>query len=131
MRATLRFVLALAVGLWLAAPASAQPILSRAIINTATSGDNAVIAAVAGQGVRVYAIEYQSSGTVTIVLKCGSTTVVSAQPFATGAGVIRDPIRLPTRVPGDPLYECAAGEAFNVNLSGNVQVSGNAYYTQN
>jgi len=45
MRATLRLFLAIAVGFWLAAPASAQPILSRAIINTATSGDNAVIAA--------------------------------------------------------------------------------------
>ena len=131
MRATLRLFLAIAVGFWLAAPASAQPILSRAIINTATSGDNAIIAASGTLTIRVYAIEYQSSGTVTIVLKCGSTTVVSAQPFTIGGGVIRDPIRLPTRVPGDPLYTCAAGEAFTINLSGNVQVSGNAYYTQN
>lgn len=92
---------------------------SQAAISAASSGDNTLVAAVAGKSIRVYRIVFTlAAGSV--AFKDGASTSLTGAMTAT-AGVLEDPI-------GNPLFITTAGNAFIANLSGANQLSGVIYY---
>lgn len=98
--------------------------LSGAVININTTGDNIIVAAVAGQGVYVYKILLVVNAAVSITFKDGAgTALTGAISLIANEAIV---LTFDTR----PWFECSVGNAFIMNLSGNVQVSGRAYYLQ-
>jgi hypothetical protein len=95
-------------------------------VNTATSGDNALVAAdPSGRAVVVFGFFLDAAGAVTAQWKSdtggGATNLTGAMSMITGTPL--------SALPGssiDPpeLFRTARGKAFNLNLGGNVQVSG-------
>ena len=97
---------------------------SRTAINAASSSDNTLIAAVAGQTIRVHKLFFVASGAVNIKFKDGaSTDLTPAMPIYAGGGFTLD-------FDGDPWFVTTAGNAFVLNLSAAVQISGRIYYSQ-
>lgn len=97
---------------------------TRVAINAASSGDNTLIAAVVGQTIRVHKLFFVASGAVNIKFKDGaSSDLTPATPFYAGGGVVLD-------FDGDPWFVTTAGNAFVLNLSAAVQISGRIYYSQ-
>jgi hypothetical protein len=105
-----------------AAPTSGQ--LSSAAINAAGVGDNTLVAAVALQTVRVFRLFLVAAAAVVIKFKDGAGTDLTG-PISLGAGggIVLD-------FDGEPWFKTSAGNAFILNLSGAVQVSGRIYYQQ-
>lgn len=98
---------------------------SRTAINAASSGDNTLIAAVTGQTIRVHKLFLIASGAVNIKFKdgAGGTDFHPAIPLYAGGGMTLD-------FDGDPWFLTTAGNAFVLNLSAAVQISGRIYYSQ-
>jgi hypothetical protein len=97
---------------------------TRAVISFAASGDNALIAAVVAQYVRVYALMFTVDSPVSV--KLGDTTVAyltGAMKFGLGGGLI-------LTQQGEPHFITALGKGFLINLSAAVQCSGVIWYTQ-
>ncbi len=98
--------------------------LSRAAITFSGSGDNALVAAVAGQIVQVYRIFFVVGGTTNLTFKDGASTSLSgAMPFIANGAMVLDNS-------GDPWFTTTAGNAFILNSSSGVQISGTVYYLQ-
>lgn len=94
--------------------------LLKADINIATSGDNTVIAAPSAGYIAIDHINFVTTSAVNIQLKQGSTNYGGAYPFDTKQtftieNAIQNPQGIITLLPG---------EAFVMNLSASVQVSG-------
>lgn len=98
------------------------PNIVQASFSAATTGD--IVAAVTGKVIRVYGVNVQSAGAVTMLLKQGSTGLEPARSLITGT-----PVEIKHPVPGRPAFETAAGAAFGVTLGGSVQVSGSVWYS--
>lgn len=99
--------------------------IKRAMISEAESGDNPIIAAVAGKKLRVIFLALNSITAVTVRFESGT-----ADGFLTGAMALGA-----TSVfiwPENELgwIETVAGEALNMILGGNVQVSGVVGYQE-
>jgi len=94
-------------------------------INFATSGDNTLLAAVTATNLRVWQIFIVASAAVNIIFKHNSTAFnASAIPLtAAGSAIVLDHS-------GQAWFSTLPGEAFIINLSGNVQVSGQVYWTK-
>ena len=90
-----------------------------AVVSAASSGDNTVIAAVAGFKIRVLSVVLVSSGTVTVTWKsaAGGTALSGAMPLTaqTGFSSAYSPIGQ---------FETASGALLNCSLSGAVGVYG-------
>ncbi len=88
-------------------------------INLTASGDTTVVSAVAGKKIRVFAITFMCSATVSVAIKSGggSTLVEALGPFAAGGGLDCNSF------PGW-ICETVAGEALVMNLDSNVNVRG-------
>jgi len=99
-------------------------VLTAAAINFAASGDNTVIAAGgATQIIRVYRIFFVSAGTTNITFKSGASVLLSgAMPFAANGS-------LTFSMEGEPWFTCGAGQAFVINNSAAIQISGTVYST--
>lgn len=97
--------------------------LLSAIIDTATSGDNTIIAAVTGRKFAIFQMWLWINGTVTITLKNGA----GANLIGPMACVAQNNPQWPHG--DDPWFITSAGNAFIINLSGAVQVSGRVYYS--
>ena len=97
--------------------------LTPAVISFSSSGDNEVIAAVASEVIRVYAILFKMGGDADIIFKNGSTALTGTMPFVQYESMILDPT-------DEPWYVMSTNTAFNINLSAAVQVSGTVWYTQ-
>lgn len=95
---------------------------SRLRINTAASGDTALVAAAPGLRCRVHGLRLSVAGAVIVQIKAGST-VLEVFNFA-AAGTMA-----PLHLRFQHYYETAANEALNINLSGAVQVNGALEYT--
>lgn len=95
----------------------------RAVINFAGSGDNTVVAGIAGSPVRVYAFVFTVNGATNIIFKDGAN-VISGAFILTGNG---SSMELP--LSDEPVYETTLGNAFVMNSSNAVQVSGSLWYT--
>ena len=91
-------------------------------INFAASGDNVIIAGVAGQIIRVWKLWF-ISGATNITFKDGAIALSGPAPFAASEGMVLD---FDTK----PWATCLSGDDFILNQSGSAQVSGMIYYTQ-
>src|SRR5262245_44716474 len=97
--------------------------MNAVINNAAAAGDTPVIAAVAGQRFRIHGYAIQAAGNTTITFNSGATPLtgpmtVSGAGGAGGAGYH----------PGG-WFVTGVGEAFIVNSSNAVQVSGHVDYS--
>jgi hypothetical protein len=114
----------------LCAPALAAPqddvALTCADINAASSGNNTIISATAGQRIVVYKIWFVVNAAVGIKFKDGTGTDFNAYaiPF-TAQG---DSMTL--YFDGKGHWETTTGNAFVINLSGAVQITGRVCYAK-
>ncbi len=92
-------------------------------INFAASGDNTIIAGVAGQVIRVWKIFFIAGASTDITYKDASSAKSGPLPFSSNEGMVLD---FDTK----PWITCLAGDAFVLNSTNAVQVSGMVYYTQ-
>lgn len=95
---------------------------SRLRINTASSGDTALVAAAPGLRCRVHGLRLSVAGAVIVQIKAGSTVLEVFNFAAAGA-------MTPLVLRFQHYYETAANEALNINLSGAVQCNGVLEYT--
>src|SRR5579864_191448 len=89
------------------------------VLNFNSSGDNTVIAAVAGAPINVYCIVYTVSGATNITFKDG-TTALSGSYILTGNGSSQT---MP--MSDEPWFQIQPGDAFVMNSSNAVAVAGN------
>lgn len=102
-----------------------QGAIQAATINTASSGDNTIVAAVSGESVRVWKIWFWVNGTVSVTIKDGAgTNLTGAMAMVAQNEFVRN---LDETI---PWFVTTAGNAFIINLNGAVQISGRVYYTQ-
>lgn len=98
--------------------------LTSGAVSFASSGDNTVVSAVTSQIVRVYRIILTTAAATNITMKDGASTSLSgAMPFGVNGSLVLD-------MQGEPWYVTSAGNAFIINSSNAVQVSGTVYYIQ-
>lgn len=93
--------------------------IKRAVIDDASSGDNELVAAVAGKKIRVYNIVLVSAGSMTVRFESGAggTALTGQMNVVAGSGF----------APGfDPMghFETAAGAALNLELSAATSADG-------
>jgi hypothetical protein len=93
-------------------------------IDTAASGDTALVAAVAGSKLTVIGFFLTSTSALSITFKSGSTALSGAMAVA-ALGTLAV-----AGSPSAPLFQAAAGSALNINLSGSTQVSGSIAYIE-
>lgn len=104
-------------------PVSTTPVIPK-LINIAGAGDNTVIAAVAGQIIRVYKILLWANGSTSVTLKDGAaTSLTGAMAFTAQTGFVLD-------YDDQPWFITSSGNAFVINLSAAIQVSGTLSFTQ-
>lgn len=101
------------------------PQLTSAVVNGALLGDNVLVAAVAGQVIRVYRLILVFAGacTVTIYNGAAGAALTGAMSMSQYGSIVLD-------FDGEPWFTTTAGLAFVANLSAGVQMSGCVYYTQ-
>ena len=96
-------------------------------IDTATSGDNTIVAAFPNRKIRVLNYTVIASGDVSIRWKSASTALSGAMAVATNGGAApAGAAQSPSGQIG--LFETAIGEALVLNLSAAIQVSGHLAY---
>ena len=93
-------------------------------INFAASGDNTIIAAVTAAPIKVYGLFFTVAGATNITFKDG-TTALSGPIVFTNNGSSQQ-----LNLWEEPWFYCQPGDAFVMNNSNAVQVSGIIYYTQ-
>lgn len=94
---------------------------SEAVIDCASSGDNTIIAAVAGQTIRVYRMFAIAASTVTVTVKDGASTALTGA-MTLGSCVLDED--------DSPWFTLTRGNALILGLGDAVQVSGRVYYIQ-
>ncbi len=95
------------------------------VINITSSGDNTVIAGVAGQVITVYGMFFQCGAATTITFKNGTTDLTGPMAFVSGGGL--------NVFFGDstPIFTLSAGNSLIISVTGLLpQVGGFIYYTQ-
>jgi hypothetical protein len=102
--------------------------IHQAAISFTTTGDNTVIAGVAGKVITIVSMVLVSTGTTNITVKdgTGGTALSGAMPLAAGV-----PLVLPPDPTVDWYQSAVAGNNFVLNQSGAVQISGTVWYVQN
>jgi len=100
----------------------ARPHDSTLRINTASSGDTELVAAVTGASTKVYGLRLSVAGAVIVTIKRGSTTLEVFNFAAAGT-------MAPLALRDAPYYQTASNEALTINLSGAVQCNGVLEYT--
>lgn len=94
-------------------------------INTSSSGDNTIIAAPTVGRNLIHALSIVAAGAVTVTIKCGSSTK-AVFALTTGGSINLSDI---ASQQGGAFYECLTGEAFVINLSGAVNITGTVKYS--
>jgi len=109
----------------LAASDTAPLLIKFAVIDAATSGDNTLVAAVAGKKIRVVSLWLIAAGTVNTRFESGASgTALTGQANLTAqAGYV-----LPFNPTG--WFETAAGALLNLELSAAVSVDGSLSYVE-
>ena len=97
-----------------------------AVLNASASGDNIAVAAVAGQNIKVWKVWLTAAGAVNAVFKDGASTALSGNLILPAAGS-----GFTLFYDGSPHWITSPGNAFIINLSGAVAISGEIYYTVN
>jgi hypothetical protein len=94
-------------------------------VDLATSGDNVIIAGVAGQTIRVFKLFLVLGGDTLLTFKHGTTEFDGPLTMFAGGAIVFDEPRPPRH-----WFKTGTGEDFIINLSNAVQLSGRVYYTQ-
>jgi len=103
-------------------PTSAN--LSSASINVSASGDNTLITGVGGQTIRVFQLFFVVNGSVNVKFKDGAATdLTGVMNMVSNGSFVLD-------LSNEPWFVTSTANAFVLNLSGAVQVSGRIYYKQ-
>ena len=110
---------AMAITTRAALPAASN--LSEAIIGFSTSGDQPVVSATSSQTTRVHRLFLVAAGATTITFKSASTGLTGAITLTAGGSIVLD-------VSSEPWFTTGANEAFIINSSAAVQISGRLYY---
>lgn len=100
---------------------SRTPYLLSLPINFSASGSNEIIPAVTGKRILVHRLFLVCGGTTNLTFMRGVTSLSGAVPMATNGGITFD-------ITGEPWFTTDIAEAFNIDSSGGVQVSGTVYY---
>ena len=95
--------------------------LTRTAIDTASSGNNTLIAAATGRRLVIHRVFLVPASSVTVKFRDGASTDL------TGAMTLAALFRLD--VEDNPWFTTSVGNAFVMNLGGAVQVSGAVYHT--
>jgi hypothetical protein len=95
-----------------------------AAISFSSSGDNTCIAAVTGMPINVWKIWFTAANAVNVTFKDGASTSLSGAAILTSNGssffAVYD---------GSPWWVTSPGNAFVINLSGAVALTGQVYYS--
>lgn len=96
-----------------------------ASINISSSGDNTIIAADPARRIKILSYVFVAGGSVNIIFKSGASNSLSgAMPFVINAGIAAPPVAPST----GPYMQTNVNEAFVINLSGAVGVTGHLSY---
>lgn len=97
-------------------------ILFTASLSFAASGDNTIVAAVANNRIVIDRIWFTVTSATSLTFKDGASTSLSgAVPMSANGGLTFD-------ATGEPWFVTSLGNAFIINSSNAVQVSGSVYY---
>jgi hypothetical protein len=92
-------------------------------VSFASASSNTVIAAVAGEIIRVYRVLLVANAAANLTFQDGSTALSGAMALAANS-----PVVLPNC--GIPWYQTSPGNAFNILSSTGAQISGTLWYLQ-
>lgn len=95
-------------------------------INASASGDNIIVAGVAGKQVKVFRLKLIVAAAVVVLVKDGATVIDGPLSFSANEGMILDW----SGYDAPPWYTTSLGNALIMNLSTGVQVGGNLDYVQ-
>ncbi len=101
-----------------------------AVVNATASGDNTVIAAVAGKKLRVVGYSTASAGTVTVKWKSGASVDLSGPMPMVAAGSGQGVLGSGTYMAEYGVLETDVGLALVLNLSAAVVVGGHLVYRE-
>jgi hypothetical protein len=93
-------------------------------IDTAASGDTTIISGTSGQTIKIWSLILWSAGAVNVILKDAATRNL------TGAIGMVAQSRFILDETAHPWFTLTAGNAFVINLSTTIQVSGSVRYTK-
>jgi len=96
--------------------------VTQAPINFSASGDNIVIAGVAGQRIKVLQFFFVLAAATNLIYKSGATALSGPMDYSSVGAQVQDFIQLP--------YTCNIGDPFIINSSNAVQVGGTIWYIQ-
>lgn len=107
----------------LAPPTLAQT--TSALIDVASAGDNTLVAATAGQTIRIHKLFFVCDAAVNIYFRNGTAgaALTGTMKFGAGGSMVLD-------FDTDPWFVTSAGNAFVVNLSGAYGIRGKLHYTK-
>lgn len=109
----------------MAAPQVAEKInCLHAVIDHAASGDNTIVAAVAGKKIRVIAYTIVAAGAVTVRFEDGAsgTALTGQMSLAANGGVVN------SYNPGGCFADCSVNTLLNLELGGAVSADGHLTY---
>jgi hypothetical protein len=101
------------------------PQLTSAAVNASAAGNNALVAAVAGQIIRVYRLLIVIAAADTMYFRDGAAgaALTGLMSMSQYGSIVLDH-------DGEPWFTTSAGNAFVLNMTAGVQASGRIYYTQ-
>jgi hypothetical protein len=97
--------------------------VSSVAINTASSGDQTIIAAPSTGKLRILGYVIVAGGTVSVTWKDGTTALAGPIPLVANSGVVA-----PVGPDSNGWFTLSVGGALVLSLSGSVQVSGHVKY---
>lgn len=95
-----------------------------AAISASSNGDNTIVAASTGNPIKVWKIWFTAAGAVNTTFKDGASTSLSGAVILSGSGS-----SFTLYYDGSPHWVTSPGNAFIINLSGTVAITGQVYYT--
>ena|SRR5437879_6853461 len=93
-------------------------------LNFASSGDNTAIAASTGDSIKVWKIWFTVAGAVNVTFKNGASVTLGGPAIMTSNGA-----SFTLYYDGSPHWTTTVGNAFVINLSGGVALTGQIYYS--
>lgn len=103
-------------------PAAAR--MTQASVSAAGAGDNTIVAGTGGQTIRVHKIFLVFASDVNVTIKDGAgTSLTGVITMKAGGSIVLD-------FDSEPWFVTSVGNAFVINLSAAVQMSGRVYYVK-
>lgn len=104
---------------------SAPSQIKTAPITASSSGDNTIVAASTGNPIKVWKVAFTAAGAVNVIFKDGASTSLSGaiRLTADGSSLVFDGPE------GFPVLSTTVGNAFIINLSGAVAITGMVWFS--